>query len=224
MFWDAVLGGLRVLTHWETYAAGLEYVAIVSLPMVLVGALAEMRPGVGCLGMLFVPVLQFAGVIVFILTLAPILLGVGDAAAWSLPWRVVAIAPGAFFKLVGVLLVVTLVLAFIPIVGQLQSLHTMILGGIVLAFFLVMVDIGRGTTLTARVSFIPDLWFSIGLLLVGGALSWVALIVAGVVAVAIDPREKGFGLMLAFPLGTIFGFIPVFIYGAWLGAQVRGLL
>ena len=28
MFWDSVIAGLKVLTYWETYVAGLEYLAI----------------------------------------------------------------------------------------------------------------------------------------------------------------------------------------------------
>ncbi len=34
--------------------------------------------------------------------------------------------------------------------------------------------------------------------------------------------EEGLGQLIMFPIGAIFGFIPVFMYGAWLGAQVRG--
>jgi hypothetical protein len=26
-----------------------------------------------------------------------------------------------------------------------------------------------------------------------------------------------------FPLGSVFGFIPIFIYGAWLGLQIQRL-
>ena len=64
MFWDSVLAGLKVLTYWETYVAGLEYLAIIFIPMAIVGMIIEKSESggaaVGCLSMLFLPVLQVA--------------------------------------------------------------------------------------------------------------------------------------------------------------------
>jgi hypothetical protein len=38
----------------------------------------------------------------------------------------------------------------------------------------------------------------------------------------VEFAAEGFGRLLVFPIAAIFGFIPVFMYGAWLGAQLRG--
>ena len=226
MFWNSVLAGLKVLTYWETYVAGLEYLAIFFVPMAIVGMIMEKSEGggvaVGCLSILFLPVMQVAAMAVFVLTLAPIIFGFADDAAWSFPWKVLTMAPGAFLKLIGVLVVAAIVLAFIPILGQLNSLQTLVLGGIALVFVLGILDSVSPGIVRGRVDFVPGLWFSVGLLVVGGVMSWVGMMVAAFIATALEMTEEGIGQLLMFPVGAIFGFIPVFMYGAWLGAQIRG--
>ena len=226
MFWDSVLVGLKVLTYWETYVAGLEYLAIFIIPMAMVGMIMEKSerggPTAGCLSILLLPVLQVGAMAVFVLTLAPIILGFAERAAWSLPWKLLTMAPGAFFKLGGVLLVSAIVLAFIPILGRLNSLQTLVLGGISLVFVLGILDSVNPGTIEGRVDFIPRFWFSVGLLVVGGAVSWVGMMVAAFMATGLEIAKEGIGQPIMFPVGAIFGFIPVFIYGAWLGAQLRG--
>ena len=226
MFWDSVLAGLKVLTYWETYVAGLEYLAIFFIPMIIVGMVMEKNEGaagyVGCLSMLLMPVLQVAAMSVMILTLAPIIFGFGEDAAWSFPWQLIAMVPGAFFKLIGVLIVAAVVLAFVPILGQLQSLQTLVLGGIALIFVLGILDSVNPGIVKERVDFIPGFWFSVGLIVIGGIMSWVGMMVAALAVTALELAQEGIGQIVMFPIAAIFGFIPVFMYGAWLGAQVRG--
>ena len=226
MFWDSVLAGLKVLTYWETYVAGLEYLAITYVPMAIVGMIIEKSESggtaVGCLSMPFLYVLQVAATTVFILTLAPIIFGFTENAAWSFPWIMLTMAPGAFFILVGVLLVVSVVLSFIPILGRLESLNTLVLGGLALAFVLGTLDSVKPGFVLGHVDFIPGLWFTVGLLVIGGIATLVGRIVVALIATGLDMAKEGIGLLLMFPIGAIFGFIPVFIYGAWLGAQVKG--
>ena len=126
MFWDSVVAGLNVLTYWETYAAGLEYIAIVLTPRFVMGSIMEKgeRAGavVGCMSMIVLPILQVLAMTVFVFTLAPIILGMNGDAAWSFPWTAMFAAPEAFFKMVGMLVVAAIVLSFIPLLGQLHSL------------------------------------------------------------------------------------------------------
>lgn len=44
---------------------------------------------------------------------------------------------------------------------------------------------------------------------------------AALLATVIEAKAESMGQLLVFPIATTFGFIPVFIYGAWLGAQLR---
>ena len=76
--------------------------------------------------------------------------------------------------------------------------------------------------LRGHVEFIPDFWFVVGLLCVGGLMSLIGGLAAAAVGTVIEMVSEGLGTLLAFPAAAIFGFIPLFIYGAWLGAQVRG--
>lgn len=226
MFWDSVIAGLKVLTYWETYVAGLEYLAIFFVPMIVMGMVMQKNESAGalagCLSMLLMPVVQVAAMAVMVLTLAPIIFGFAEDAAWSFPWQLITMAPGAFFKLVGVLVVAAIILAFIPILGQLQSLQTLVLGGIALMFVLGILDSVNPGIVKDRVDFIPGFWFSVGLIVIGGIMSWVGMMVAALAVTALELAQEGIGQIVMFPIAAIFGFIPVFMYGAWLGAQVRG--
>jgi hypothetical protein len=64
-----------------------------------------------------------------------LILGLGEDAAWSFPWKLITLAPGLFLKLVGVLVVLAILLKFVPFIGEFRSLQTLVLGGIALVFF-----------------------------------------------------------------------------------------
>ena len=73
-----------------------------------------------------------------------------------------------------------------------------------------------------QVDFTPGIWFSLGLIVIGGIMSWVGVMIASAILTGIDMAVEGLGQLIVMPIGAIFGFIPVFMYGAWLGAQVKG--
>lgn len=232
MFWDSVVTSLNVFTYWETYVAGLVYVAISFAPAV---AAAEGRfvPTKGYLGILVIPalqVVQIVAVVVFVLTLSPIIFGFDTDAAWSFPWVVMTQAPAVFFKLIMLLVVTGLVLVFIPVIKHLDSLHTLIIGGMALAFTLELINAIDPGTIQGQIEYLPGLWFSVGLLVVGSVMTYIGMMVAAIIMTVFDYRTRDvitqememgsltrlFGAIS----GAIFGFIPVFIYGAWLGHQI----
>ena len=215
-----------MFTFWETYVAGIEYFAIYFVPMVIAGMVAEKSEGggavVGCVTMLLMPVLQVAAMAIMILTISPIIFGFAEDAVWSFPWQLIGLAPAAFFKLIGVLVIAVIALAFLPFLGQLHSLQTLVLGGIALTFVLGILDSVDPGIVKGRVDLVPSFWFSVGLIIIGGVMSWIGTMVVAAIATAIDMAEDGLGQLMMMPVAGIFGFVPVFIYGAWLGAQVRG--
>ncbi|MGP0566279.1 MULTISPECIES: hypothetical protein [unclassified Nitrospina] len=228
MFWESVFGGLKILTYWETYVAGLEYLLIIFLPLLLVTLIMEKNEGVGgaigCLTMIFLPILQVFAVAVFILTLAPIIFGFSDDVIWSFPWKVINLATWPFIKFIGILIIVSIVFAMIPLIGRIQSLHTLVIGGVALIYVLGLYQNIYPSLVNGPLVFFPGIWFLIGLLVLGVILGWVGImVVAALVMVVMKGEENGMEIVM-FPIGAIFGFIPVFIYGAWLGAQVKGLL
>jgi len=230
MFWDSVKGSLNVLIHWETYLAALEYLAISFGPMILLGFLMEKRNGkmqiaTSLAGMFMMPLFKVAATVLFVLTLAPIILGLSDDAAWSFPWRLMLVDPGAFIWLVMVLLVASVVLAFVPLLGSLHSLHVLVLGAITLVFVVAPLEQIQPGLIIDRVEFIPGFWFVFGVLCVGGIMYRLGAIVSASFAVLISLVNEDLGelfMLPIFPIASIFGFIPVFIYGSWLGSQIKG--
>lgn len=225
MFWDSVRAGLGVLTYWQTYAAGLLFFLISMGPMVLIGMGMEKagRAGgaIGCLSMLVMPLIQTFALVVFVLSLAPIILGLSNDAAWSFPWLLTAEAPWTMTKFVGKLLIAAAVLAFIPLIGRFQSLHTLLLGGIALASVIGILGAMNPAIAAKNISLWPGFWFIVGLLVLGAAMAWTGMMAAALFVSLIESLFGGIGQLLAFPVAAVFGFIPLFIYGAWLGSQLR---
>jgi hypothetical protein len=228
MFWDAIVGGLKVLAHWQTYVAGLEYLLIYMVPMGAVGFVMQsenvvkklpeaVTVSMGCLSMVLLPLLQVAALTVFILTMFPIILGISDQAAWAFPFSLIWSTPLTFLKLVGILTVVTIILGVIPVLGRIQALHTLFLGALALG----MVEYVNPGAVFWRVQFYPSLWFFAGLLAVGALMSWIGMMISAVLVTALEKVTGEFAQLLIFPLGAIFGFLPLFMYGAWLGSQLR---
>jgi len=118
-----------------------------------------------------------------------------------------------------VVFVLTLALAFVPMLGRMQSLHTLLLGGLALAL---VVGIIEHNSPARTIPMWPGFWFVVGLLIVGGALAWVGMILAAILATAIDAKAEGLGQLVAFPVAAALGFVPLFIYAGWLGTQIRG--
>ena len=146
MFWDSVLAGLMVMTYWETYIAGLEYLAFYVIPTGIAFIVVGKNEGVGgVVGFLYGflrPAFQLGGMVVMIFTLSPIILGFAEDAAWSFPWQFLVAEPGKFFLLIVVLSVIGFalirILFFIPILGGLVGplLFIPLLGGTALIFLL----------------------------------------------------------------------------------------
>ena len=146
MFWKCLCAGIVVLSHWQTYVAGLLlYVAgllFVFLSMATMRVTREINtrfnrkygaaPGTlaGSLR-LFVHVWA---IIVFVTSMSPIILGLSHHAAWSLPWAMLTARPwhvalatcGFFVGAIG--------LQLVPALERLTSLRTLLIGGTVLVF------------------------------------------------------------------------------------------
>lgn len=225
MFWQSVVTGLSVLTHWQTYVAGLLFIILCMAPLICIGLLAAGtgRPvgQLGCLYMLVMPIFQVYAMVVFVLTMSPIVLGLSNEAAWAFPWLLTVNAPAVMALFTGKLLVVAVGLALIPLLGKFQSLHSILIGSYALALAIGLFAQAHPELATKNITFWPDLWFVAGLVLVGSAFAWIATILASVLSAVVESKVQGMGHLIMFPLAATFGFIPVFIYGAWLGAQLR---
>jgi len=135
MFWESVARGLGVLLWWQTWVAGLEYLVILVVPSLLLGrATAKLHGPVDLLNKLAALVLQVTAIAVLVLTLSPLIFGFGQYAMWSLPWTVSSVIPGELSRLIGTLGLIAIGLMTFPVLGQLQSLHTLLLGSTAVLF------------------------------------------------------------------------------------------
>jgi hypothetical protein len=226
MFWDSVVGGLKVLTYWQTYVAILEYLLLYVVPMGIVGYIAtqNQRFGtlIGCLTMPIVAILQSAATFVFILTLSPILLGIADEAAWAFPFDLMVASPWGFIKVSLLLLGAAMITAFMPIVGRLQALQTTVVGVIgLMLMFAILENAMAGSGTIKSISFWPGFWFMVGLIMISGICGLIGALVAGMIITIFDEASRGFAQLLMFPIAGALGFLPMFMYAAWLGIQLR---
>ena len=130
--------------------------------------------------------------------------------------------PVGFLKVIGILFVGAIILAVIPVFGQLQSRQTLILGGLALVSVLGIIESAYPGSVSSRVQLWPGFWFVAGLLVIGAIAAWFGMLVAAGVSAALQNATQGLAQVMIFPLAAVFGFIPLFMYGAWLGAQLRG--
>lgn len=225
MFWESVMGGLGMLTHWETYVAVAEALLITwSGPMVIMGisAFAGRAAGLmGCFTMILIPLLQTFGVMVLVVTLSPLILQFNDHAAWAMPWQLANIDWWMTFKFVGLALLATVIIAFIPIIGQFQSLGVLVVGVLALALVLGIYDNMNNGIVDKKVHFWPGWLFGIGLVLAGTILGSIGLLCAAAIGQLLGSRWEGSPTMIAMPISMAFGFLPVFIYGSWLALQLH---
>jgi hypothetical protein len=224
VFWYVVISGLKTLTYWETYVAMLEYIAVFYVAAVIINVLTQKNRmsgvAVGRLSMLL-PVLHVLAMSIFVLTLAPIIFGIEEDAAWSFPWEIITTASGLFLTLIGVLIVAAGVMAIIPLLRRLPALQTLVLGVIALMFAFLIFITENPSIIKGPIAVIPDIWIITGLLVIVSIMSWVGSLAADFAGKAIGIADDGPGRIMLFPLAAIFGFIPVFIYGALLGIQLR---
>jgi hypothetical protein len=163
----------------------------------------------GCTGLIVIGLAEFLGMYFAIATLLPLMLGTGTGANWSLPWVIPFNDTILFLKMLGVLLVATIILGQIPIVGM-QLIYPLFVA--VIAYF-------SGVTNTALV---PNFWLGCGIILVGLAVKYaVVLILAGVRLIL--PAVAQFSRLwsiINLLLGPVLNLLPAFIYAGWISHQL----
>lgn len=223
-FFDSVLVGLKVLTHWEFYVSGIEFFLIILIPKIVIGLMLQSENSVGSasgfVGLFILPIFWVLATFVFIVTLSPILLGLGGDALWMLPWEQMANNPTGFLWMFVKLYIAMIIISFVPFFGQMQSVQILIVGGFTLVLSLRVLSFDVSGWLIDRLDLIPDFWFVIGIIVIGAFLSSISLAITAAVAMLVSSMSRGLSELLVFPISAAFGFIPVFIYGAWLGAQL----
>jgi hypothetical protein len=221
MFLDSVLSALIVMTYWETQVAVLAYSSLFLLP-VLVVCFSVKKKGGACikyLRILFLPVLEAVAVAVFVLTLFPIILGLGEDALWGFPLRMLKLSPGGFLGLLGILMVLSVALTFITRLTKLESFKTLVLGCVSLIFVQIFLSFINPIIEIEIMDLIPGFWFIVGVTAISGVLSKLGHFISVFFTTGLGKRfdfKEGVAELLCLPVKATLGFIPVFAYGAWL--------
>ena len=223
--WTHVLDGMAVLGHWQTYVAALEFLIVCLLMPLAAGFLFARRPdaqaGSGCLMLVMVPVLEVWAMVVFVMTLSPILLGVSSDADWMLPFRAWAGSGSQMSALLGGLTLLALVMNVAPLLQRRWALHGFVLGSIILAFSVDLVAPGSGEVGASRqIDYLPSLLPALVMLVMAALASVVDELLLVVVYALFGEPDGPTRHLIVSPVAALPGFVPVFVYGAWLGAQL----
>ncbi len=178
MFWESVSKGLYVLTFWQAYVAFLIYFFLSVTPLIISYSIIRNFEAAGCLGTLLQPFFYAFATWVFVLTMAPILLGLSGKAAWSFPWIILIDNPWWTIKIVGVILLVSIAIAaFIPIIGVMPSVQTLVSGTISIMSVLGLIDQIRPDLNISNISLFPGYLYMVGFLLISGITLRVGLFI-----------------------------------------------
>lgn len=223
MFLTSIVSGFKVFTHWETYAAGFLLLTLFFVPIALIGISNRYKLCTGgayrCLTIAVLSALQVIGVTVFVLTLAPIMLGLSEKALWSFPWRMISLAPGEFSAFIAVFALLTVTLSLTPSMKKYYSFQTMLIGCLSLVLVQKFLSLLNPTLDIEMTSLFPGIWFLGGILVMTWIMSTAGFHVSNLVGATLVNRlnvGKGITELLIFPFAALFGIIPVFTYGAWL--------
>ena len=132
-------------------------------------------------------------------------------------------APGRTLILLIIMLVLSVAGAFIPLLGRANSFIMFIMGGAVMVFITMVLHNINPELGIRNIEIIPGFFTIIGIVIVSGVSSWIGMLAsAGAVTLLLRDKEE-ISQLIMIPLGSVFGFIPIFIYGAWIGLQIKGL-
>lgn len=223
MFWSSIVSGLKIFTHWETYAAGLIFLISFLVPIAVIGFSSRNRKckgfGFKWLSILIFPALQVIGVTVFVLTLAPIILGLSESVSWGFPWRMIILAPKEFSIFIATFAIVSITSALTPSLRKLYSFQTMIIGCMSLVLVQKFLGLLNPTLDIEFMNLFPGFWFLTGILIMTWVMSTAGFHFSNIIGAELENRlnvGKGMIELLIFPFAAAFGVIPVFTYGAWL--------
>ena len=221
MFWDSLYTALNNMTHWEFHFVILMYLSLLLAPAILIFLVLKHNHALSIkyFRKLFLPLFEAIAIAVIVLTLFPIIFGMGDDANWDFPVRIMQLSPGGFVGLMLVLIFIAYLIDVVPKLRKLQSFKTLIMGGITLIFVRIFLSFINPVIETDFESFIPGFWFACGIIAISVVLSklghFVFEVFAEVLGNKFNLREEVAELLILPVIATL-GFLPVFIYGAWL--------
>jgi hypothetical protein len=221
MFWDALYSALKIMTHWETHFVVLGYLLLMLTPMIIIFLVLKKSHALNIqyFRKLFLPLLEAVAIAVSVLTLFPIILGVGENVAWNFPLRIMQLSPLGFVALIGSVVVLAYLIDVISVLRRLRTVKTLVLGGVCLIFVRIFLNLLNPVIDIEIMDLVPGFWFICGIIVISGVLAKLGYFVfesfVRVIGSKFDLRED-IAELLIIPVIATLGFLPVFVYGAWL--------
>jgi hypothetical protein len=227
MFWKSAPNAVMALSNWRTYVGLIEFLVLVGAPVFLVdifaGRLEIERKRRVFLSTLTSVVVQLSATIVFVLTFEIIILGQGREAAWSLPWFYFEKAPIAIGKYFCALLIANMVFAFIPIIGRLYTVQVLVAGTFTVSLGVRVVENSYPGTVPQGLEFWPGYQVATELVALSLALGMFGRVLEQRLASKARLRPEALRSSVTSAAVGCLGLLPVFLYGAWVGAQLRSM-
>jgi len=209
------------MTNWDTYLVVFGYLLLMLAPIVLLFLILHKKHALSTRNFrkLFLPAIEAVAIAGAVLTLFPVMLGMGEKALWGFPLKVMKLFPGGFLGLLGILIILAYLIDVIPKFRRFQSLKTFVLGGVALVFVQIALSVLNPIVDVELSYFVPGFWFAFGIILIAGVIShlghFIFVSLARVLGHKFNVKEEVAELLIL-PLITTLGFLPLFIYGAWL--------
>jgi hypothetical protein len=166
----------------------------------------------GFKGLLVIGLAEFLGGYFAILTLLPLMIGIGTHANWAFPWTLPFHDTVLFLRIVGALLLMIIIVAQVPVLGEMVIYP---LSVAVIADFL-------GITNTILV---PSFLLGCGFVLAGLAVKYAIIGISGVLvafmpASVVGSRFSSMTSIIFLCLSPVLNLLPAFIYAGWISHQL----
>ncbi|MBI4775869.1 MAG: hypothetical protein HY788_17135 [Deltaproteobacteria bacterium] len=220
MPWNEILESLNVFTFWQTYAALSAYLTLILLPHVFEEMVPEEHARAHFMVVIIKHAFQAYGTLFLVLSMAPILLGISAEDGWDFA-AFSARDPSYLVRFVltqSALLFGSIILAVLPVVRHMHSLHVAVLSCLGLILVLPVLDAYYPGLGIHRLSLLPEPVYLAGFVLFAAVMVWVGAMTSRRLLEARDAE------LTAVSVSTIFGLAPFVTYGLWLGIQLDSLL
>jgi hypothetical protein len=223
MFWNAVFKSFGIFIHWQVYLVTILYLMITFLPFVFLYLVSRKSEGgiakTGCLIMFVQPFFQVFGVFFAVSTLLPVLLG-RNTVTWALPWTLIIHEPFKIILLMFVMVILSILGSFIPLIGQTNSLSTFTSGWSVLLFLFREIDNFQPEYGIGKIDLFPGVGTFWGIVIISAIVSWLCRFLIAALATTFFRKNDDNVVFFLMPITSVFGFFPIFIYASWISLQL----
>jgi hypothetical protein len=222
----ALKDGLKIFFHLELYPLLFGYVLLCSLVELFPTnhtqsyiRNSELPPKKNWSLQFAEIMLHIVATTLFVTILSPIFLRISSNAAWCYPINLIAKDPYIILKAFFVYLALAYFARFIPVSGLNRLIHNLVYGGIVLIY--ILIDFNRKGLVSVDGSLIVvPVNFNLVVLIIICIMSLSLGVFCTALAMPVSYKKGVIFIGLSYSIYAVSLFIPLFVYGAWLGNKL----